>query len=136
MNSSRESVSAILDSSTRGATIVQQLLTLARKTEPKFELVGVDSVIDELVHLFGKSFPQTIEIKLELSRHMPALLADRNQIFQALLNLCLNARDAMPNGGTLTLEDRRRQPQCRAYPLKSQRQSSMCASMSRIPARE
>ena len=69
-----ESVSAILDSSTRGATIVQQLLTLARKTEPKFELVGVDSVIDELVRLFGKSFPQTIEIKLELSRHMPARL--------------------------------------------------------------
>ena len=100
----RESVSAILDSSKRGATIVQQLLTLARKTEPKFEMVSVDSVIEELVHLFGKSFPQTIEIKLELSRHMPALLADRNQIFQALLNLCLNARDAMPNGGTLTLK--------------------------------
>ena len=100
----RESVSAILDSSTRGATIVQQLLTLARKTEPKFEMVSVDSVIDELVRLFGKSFPQTIEIKLELSRHMPPLLVDRNQISQALLNLCLNARDAMPNGGTLTLK--------------------------------
>jgi signal transduction histidine kinase len=99
----RESVSAILDSSTRGATIVQQLLTLARKTEPKFEMVAIDSLIDELVNLFGKSFPQTIEIKLEQSRHIPPLLADRSQIFQALLNLCLNARDAMPNGGMLTL---------------------------------
>ena len=100
----RESVSAILDSTARGATIVQQLLTLARKTAPKFESLSVDSLIDELVHLFSKSFPQTIEIKLELSRQMPPICADRSQIFQALLNLCLNARDAMPSGGMLTLK--------------------------------
>ena len=99
-----ESVSAILDSTTRGASIVQQLLTLARKTEPKFDLVNIDSLVEELAQLFGKSSPQTIEIKLELSRQSPPMLADRNQIFQALLNLCLNARDAMPGGGTLTLK--------------------------------
>ncbi|HEX6172868.1 MAG TPA: PAS domain-containing protein, partial [Candidatus Binatia bacterium] len=99
-----ESVSAILDSTKRGATIVQQLLTLARKTEPKFELVNIDALVGELAQLYGKSSPQTIDIKLELSRQSPPLLADRNQIFQALLNLCLNARDAMPSGGTLTLK--------------------------------
>lgn len=99
-----ESISAILDSTKRGATIVQQLLTLARKTEPKFDLVNIDAVVEELAQLFGKSSPQTIEIKLELSRQSPPVLADRNQIFQALLNLCLNARDAMPSGGTLTLK--------------------------------
>jgi two-component system CheB/CheR fusion protein len=99
-----ESVSAILDSTKRGATIVQQLLTLARKTEPKFELVNIDALVEELAQLFGKSLPQTVEIKLELSRQSPPLMADRNQIFQALLNLCLNARDAMPSGGTLTLK--------------------------------
>lgn len=60
-----ESVSAILDSTTRGATIVQQLLTLARKTEPKFELVSIDSLVEELAQLFGKSSSQTIEIKLD-----------------------------------------------------------------------
>ena len=99
-----ESVAAILDSTTRGATIVQQLLTLARKTEPKFELVNIDALVEELAQLFGKSSPQTIEIKLELSRQSPPVMADRNQIFQALLNLCLNARDAMPSGGTMTLK--------------------------------
>jgi two-component system CheB/CheR fusion protein len=99
-----ESVSAIVDSTTRGATIVQQLLTLARKTEPRFELVSIDRLVEELAQLFGKSCPQTIEIKLELSRQTPPILADRNQIFQALLNLCLNARDAMASGGTLTLK--------------------------------
>ena len=100
----KESVSAILDSTTRGATIVQQLLTLARKTEPKFDLLNIDALIEEVAQLFGKSSPQTMEIKLELSRQSPPVLADRNQIFQALLNLCLNARDAMPSGGTLTLK--------------------------------
>ena len=100
----RESVSAILDSTKRGATIVQQLLTLARKTEPKFELVNIDALVEELAQLFDKSLPQTIEIKLELGRQSPPVMADRNQIFQALLNLCLNARDAMPSGGTLTLK--------------------------------
>jgi two-component system, chemotaxis family, CheB/CheR fusion protein len=99
-----ESVSAILDSTARGATIVQQLLTLARKREPKFELVNIDALVEELAQLFGKSCPQTIEIRLELSRQIPPILADRNQIFQALLNLCLNARDAMPAGGVLTLK--------------------------------
>jgi two-component system, chemotaxis family, CheB/CheR fusion protein len=99
-----ESVAAILDSTTRGATIVQQLLTLARKTEPKFELVNIVDLVEELAQLFGKSSSQTIEIKLELGRQMPAVLVDRNQIFQALLNLCLNARDAMPSGGTLSLK--------------------------------
>jgi two-component system, cell cycle sensor histidine kinase and response regulator CckA len=100
----KESVSAILDSTTRGATIVQQLLTLARKTEPKFDLLNIDALIEEVTQLFGKSSPQTIEIKLELSRQSPPVLADRNQIFQALLNLCLNARDAMADGGTLMLK--------------------------------
>jgi two-component system CheB/CheR fusion protein len=100
----KESVSAILDSTTRGSTIVQQLLTLARKTEPKFDLLNIDALVEEAAQLFGKSSPQTIEIKLELSRQSPPVLADRNQIFQALLNLCLNARDAMPSGGTLTLK--------------------------------
>jgi signal transduction histidine kinase len=100
----KESVSAILDSTTRGSTIVQQLLTLARKTQPKFDLLNIDALVEEAAQLFGKSSPQTIEIKLELSRQSPPVLADRNQIFQALLNLCLNARDAMPSGGTLTLK--------------------------------
>jgi signal transduction histidine kinase len=99
-----ESVSAILDSTKRGATIVQQLLTLARKTEPKFDPLNIDPLVGEVAQLFDKSSPQTVEIKLELSRQSPPVLADRNQIFQALLNLCLNARDAMPDGGTLTLK--------------------------------
>jgi len=99
-----ESVVAILDATKRGATIVHQLLTLARKTEPKFELIDVDAMIQELVQLFRQTFPKTIEIVVESKHDTPPILADRDQIIQALLNLCLNARDAMPDGGMLTLK--------------------------------
>ncbi|MEX0803378.1 MAG: ATP-binding protein [Candidatus Binatia bacterium] len=99
-----ESVVAILDATKRGATIVQQLLTLARKTEPKLESFNIDSLIGELAQLLRQPFPKTIDVNVELSRDIPPVLADRNQIFQALLNLCVNARDAMPDGGRLTLK--------------------------------
>jgi two-component system, chemotaxis family, CheB/CheR fusion protein len=99
-----ESVTAILDATQRGATIVHQLLTLARKTEPKFEMLKIDSLLNEMIHLFRQTFPKTIEIKLELSAYTLPVMADRNQMHQALLNLCLNARDAMPDSGTLTLK--------------------------------
>lgn len=99
-----ESVSAILDATERGATIVHQLLTLARKTEPKLEMLKIDSLLNEMIHLFRQIFPKTIDIKLELSVDTLPVRADRNQMHQAVLNLCLNARDAMPDGGTLTIK--------------------------------
>jgi signal transduction histidine kinase len=99
-----ESVSAILDASQRAATIVHQLLTLARKTEPKMEVTGLDSMIGELIGLLRQTFPKTIELDLDTGRGLPAVLVDCNQMTQALLNLCLNARDAMPEGGRLTLK--------------------------------
>ena len=99
-----ESVTAILDATGRGATIVHQLLTLARKTEPKLEMLNIDSLLREVTHLFRQAFPKTIEIKFELSTLTLPVHADRNQIHQAVLNLCLNARDAMPEGGTLTIK--------------------------------
>jgi signal transduction histidine kinase len=99
-----ESVAAILDASQRAATIVQQLLTLARKTEPKLELINMDSLIDELAGLLRQTLPKTIELDLDVGRCLPPILADRNQMTQALLNLCINARDAMPEGGNLMLQ--------------------------------
>jgi two-component system cell cycle sensor histidine kinase/response regulator CckA len=98
-----ESVSVIDESIERGASVVRQLLTLARKTESHLASADVNDVVSALANLLRQTFPKTIDISLELRPKLPAVLADPNQINQALLNLCVNARDAMPNGGKLKL---------------------------------
>ncbi|MBI5214292.1 MAG: PAS domain S-box protein [Ignavibacteriae bacterium] len=87
----------------RGARVVQQLLTLARKTESFFSIITVDPIIDELSKLLHETFPKTITFQSDIKQKDVSIAADNNQIYQVLLNLCLNARDAMPLGGSLTI---------------------------------
>jgi len=96
------SVKAISTAAERGTALVKQLLTFARKTEPLFESVRTNEVIEELVKLLRETFPKTIDLPTKLDPALPSIVGDPNQIHQILLNLCLNARDAMPAGGTLT----------------------------------
>jgi two-component system CheB/CheR fusion protein len=100
----RESVGAITETTKRGAALVQQLLTLARKTEAKLEPTDANTVIQGVRHLLKETFPKNIELALDLAPTLPSISADPNQITQVLLNLCLNARDAMPDGGRLVIE--------------------------------
>ena len=83
--------------------MVRQLLTSARKTEPRLEPVDVNGLIVELRNLLKQIFPKTIELSLNVS-DIPLVMADANQVNQLLLNLCVNARDAMPQGGNLLLK--------------------------------
>jgi CheY-like chemotaxis protein/two-component sensor histidine kinase len=99
-----DSLHIINDAIKRGAAIVEQLLTLTRKTEGHPEPTDVNGIIQRLVALIKGSFPKNIEVALDLGREIPLLMADSSQIGQALLNLCVNARDAMPNGGRLTFK--------------------------------
>jgi PAS domain S-box-containing protein len=92
----------ILKAAQRGAGLVKQLLTFARKTNIVFESVNANNVILELTKLLSETFPKTVTFSLHLDHDIPAITADSNQIHQALLNLAVNARDAMPNGGTLS----------------------------------
>jgi two-component system, cell cycle sensor histidine kinase and response regulator CckA len=98
-----ESVSAILKAAQRGAALVKQLMLFARKTEPLLESVTVDDIIGEISKLLKETFPKTIVISTSLQRDVPAIVADSSQIHQVLLNLLVNARDAMPNGGTVSI---------------------------------
>jgi two-component system, chemotaxis family, CheB/CheR fusion protein len=99
-----ESVEAITETTKRGAALVHQLLTLARKTETKLEPTDANTVIQELSHLLKETFPKNIELALDLAPKLPLIMADPNLITQVLLNLCVNARDAMPDGGRLVIE--------------------------------
>jgi CheY-like chemotaxis protein len=76
---------------------------MARKTEANLELTDINAVVSSLVDLVKGTFPKNIAVHLDLAAGLPMVMADPNQINQALLNLCVNARDAMPNGGRLTL---------------------------------
>lgn len=101
-----QSLTAIIATTKRGASLVNQLLTFARKTESVFEPLDVNIIIKELAKMLHETFPRSITIVPQLDPSIPSITADSTQIHQVLLNLCVNARDAMPKGGTLTLTSR------------------------------
>ncbi|MBI3787078.1 MAG: PAS domain S-box protein [Ignavibacteriales bacterium] len=88
----------------RGAGLTRQLLTFARKSTVQFRPVIVNDIIQETLHLFERSVEKTISVKKVLSNEMSIVNGDDGQIQQAILNLLINARDAMPNGGTITVQ--------------------------------
>jgi two-component system, cell cycle sensor histidine kinase and response regulator CckA len=94
---------AISLASRRGAMLVSQLLTFARKTETVFRSTDINVLIREMTMLFGETFPKTIRIATDLREDIPPIVADVTQLHQVFMNLCVNARDAMPSGGTLTI---------------------------------
>ncbi|MBI3005796.1 MAG: PAS domain S-box protein [Ignavibacteriales bacterium] len=96
---SAKTISAAVE---RGTGLVRQLLTFARKSETLMESVRVNEVIEELIKLLRETFPRTIDLAANLDPAMPSIIGDANQIHQILLNLSVNARDAMPMGGTLS----------------------------------
>ena len=88
----------------RGADLVGSLLTFSRKLETKFVPVNLNQEITQVQHLLSRTIPKTIRIDLHLSGDLELIKADPSQIGQVLMNLGVNARDAMPDGGTLTIE--------------------------------
>jgi len=97
---------AILSATERGVGLVRQILTFARRTESAFEELNVHALIHEHVKLLSETFPKTIEIALDLTSQSVLIQGDATQIHQVLLNLSVNARDAMPQGGKLTISTR------------------------------
>jgi PAS domain S-box-containing protein len=94
----------------RGASLVRQILTFARKTDVSRKPVDVNALVVELTKMLQQTFPKTIEIVRDLESAIPIISVDHTQLEQAILNLCINARDAMEGGngtklgnGTLTI---------------------------------
>jgi len=88
--------------------IVDQLLGYARSNEPRLEPIALNHVVEDLLLLTRRKLQQQhIELRTELAADLPELRADRGQLEQACLNLILNAADAMPEGGALTITTNR-----------------------------
>jgi PAS domain S-box-containing protein len=90
----------------RGAGVVRQLLTFASTTEVKFEPTDAKKIIEELSQIFEGTFPKNIAFVLNLEKDLPPINADATQFHQAVMNICINGRDAMPNGGILSISTR------------------------------
>ncbi len=100
---------AIQKATERGVGVVKQLLTFARKTEVLLESVRLNDVIGELAKLLRETFPKNITIDVSMAGNIPSIVADSNQMHQVFLNLCVNARDAMPAGGRLSISSKTEQ---------------------------
>jgi PAS domain S-box-containing protein len=90
----------------RATALTSQLRLFTRQEEGELRPLQLNSVVEETCALLEHSIPKEITIELSLESELWAVEADSSQISQVLMNLCVNARDAMPNGGTLTLETR------------------------------
>jgi len=91
----------------RGATLTKRMLAFARRQELKPETVEVMRLIGGMEEMLRRTLGTTIQINIELQSDLPAIRVDPNQLELALLNLTLNARDAMPLGGRLEIAARR-----------------------------
>jgi PAS domain S-box-containing protein len=100
----RWNANAITKAVKRGGALVQQILTFAKKKDILFETVKVNATVNELVRLARETFPKTTGFSLDLEEKLPYIKADHSQIHQALLNLYVNARDAMPGGGVISIK--------------------------------
>lgn len=96
-------VSGALQAAERAATLTQRLLAFARRQTLQPQAVDTGALIDGMVELVSRSLGPTIEVVVDVPRRLSAARVDPNQLELALLNLAVNARDAMPAGGKLTI---------------------------------
>ncbi|MCK5115899.1 MAG: transporter substrate-binding domain-containing protein [Candidatus Aegiribacteria sp.] len=94
----------ILNEANRAATLIRQLLAFGRRQILQKIEIDVTSLINNLLSMVDRMIGETIEMEFLPDPDLWHILADQSQIDQVLMNLCVNARDAMPNGGVLTLK--------------------------------
>jgi signal transduction histidine kinase len=100
-------INSIITLSHRGSDLVRQLLVFSSKTPLEFRRVNLNSFILEVVQFLKRMVEETVEIRLDLTEDVPHIECDIQQFTQILLNLTLNARDAMGAGGTITIKTER-----------------------------
>jgi two-component system cell cycle sensor histidine kinase/response regulator CckA len=100
----RAAMEEIQKAGTRASELTRQLLAFSRRQSLDAKIVSLNSIVSGMEGMIRRLIPENIEVTSELSSEAYPIRADKGQIEQVLLNLCLNARDAMPDGGNLRIE--------------------------------
>jgi len=103
-DANRRLAQIVADTAERGANLTRQLLAFARRQSLQPSLVQVNALIEDVARLLRRTMAAAIEIETRLQPDLPPALVDRSQLETALINLVLNARDALPRGGRIVLE--------------------------------
>ncbi|MBI4663792.1 MAG: response regulator [Verrucomicrobia bacterium] len=99
-----ELLRSIEASARRGGALVHQILSYARGTESERAPLDVKQLLHEFQKVAKDTFPRAIQIVTRFGKDLKPVLGSKTQLYQAIMNLCVNARDAMPNGGILQIE--------------------------------
>lgn len=102
----REDLQKIVHAARSGADLVRMLLMFSRRIEPELKPVNLNRLIDNVRKMLSRIVPKMVEIELLLGDRLEVVNADPSQMQQVLVNLAVNARDAMPDGGRFTIETR------------------------------
>ena len=100
---SQKVLSIVENNAKRGASLVKQVLSFARGIEGDRTVLQLKHQILEMKQIIQQTFPKSITLQKEIEPDLWQICGDSTQIHQILINLCINARDAMPNGGTLKI---------------------------------
>ena len=100
----REDLQEIEKASARASSLTRQLLVFGRKQEGRPEILNLNDILQEMGEMLGRLLGENMEVAFSLSEELGFVKADPRQVEQVVMNLAINARDAMPKGGRLTLK--------------------------------
>ncbi|QKQ76184.1 response regulator [Nostoc sp. TCL240-02] len=100
---SRRLLPILITNTKRGANLVKQVLSFTRGLEGDRTILQLKHLIIEIQQIIRETFPKSIEVSTQISPNLWTVSGDATQLHQVLMNLCVNARDAMPNGGNLKI---------------------------------
>lgn len=116
---SRQLIDTLQRSAERGADLIKQVLTYARGASGEKNPVAIEPLISEIVGILTDTMPRAIRFEVQPLSESSLVLGDGTQLYQVLMNLCVNARDAMPEGGVIKISTREAKLQDQFSPLLS-----------------
>jgi PAS domain S-box-containing protein len=111
-----EMVETILEAGLRGAELTRQMLAFSRRQPLQPRTIAINALIDNIMKMLARTLGENIELRVHATPSLPSVFIDAAQLEAALVNIAINARDAMANGGRLTVETAIAEVDARTHP--------------------